>query len=896
MALIHALVFAEFDIDKGAVVRCQVPQPLPIDDHPLAELMLPDGSHLRQEDWTAFVIRPQNPRSPKSTPSKAVAQVLQPSVMRQHHTARVYTFDAVQNDWVRLLGLVSHSENIVLSEESIAFTTDEGSLLMSLPLKTPSSAADDENPGDLSFTVVDKAHPSGGVFGVLSLPKSDPSLPASIGLLFFTEREAEVFGTSITVVQASTVEDVDLVSTGATQSTNFDSSPTSPENHEQSSAVGDAFDKDLVYYCFAFVTTKRDKAMKRGASVRSVAFASTAASCYALRPFLRIMSDEIASSPYPAEEIVRLFYQKINAVKLPANVLVTHSSLLADPLKKARNDVWRRVLPAESSEKKCSVQVRFPGIVSTTSRSRSNSSLAPSDSSASLSSAVSASVLSVPSGSTEVALPFPTILSGVGLDDPRVSTTRLVELLAAHTMPLVAAVLAEKRIMFLARQKPAADVVFLVLAVPFLFSDDVVDSPYEMLKRRLFPYVSLTHLTDLMSVKGFIAGTTHPIFEERCEWWDMLVDCDEQKVILAPSFYTVNVPASFAGSPPGASPGSDSTSSSASNWTSTSNASNGSGSPTALAVMFEPTDTESQSFKQLLIRLAALRLRQVPARSIEDFCRWYMSHLSRNMALCSLSPAVQDVHRNMLITVPYAGGPGIFLPEYFKIIRGSDLWNRLFRRVASKMSPREGLFRSVQRRAFRLQAACGVGLDHQANNVVSSIPPLPDDDISEYLHRFLLFLSPVVRSSFLKRASESKVDQMGSSSDVAGIPVSAHANSGVESEKQSTAENVVSENEALALHVCNVLSLFPACASGLMPLAACLFHSKPLIRLGMVALLRRLEQVPEGRDCVSGLGTYYLLAYDRISRTFVESQIQEVMNIGILKPQQTGAGASAALV
>ncbi|CAG8498080.1 7464_t:CDS:10 [Ambispora gerdemannii] len=50
------ILLAEFDIDRGASLTHQYPQITGTDEHLLAELMLPDGAHLRPEDWTVFFL------------------------------------------------------------------------------------------------------------------------------------------------------------------------------------------------------------------------------------------------------------------------------------------------------------------------------------------------------------------------------------------------------------------------------------------------------------------------------------------------------------------------------------------------------------------------------------------------------------------------------------------------------------------------------------------------------------------------------------------------------------------------------------------------------------------------------------------------------------------------
>ncbi|RKO93362.1 docking domain of Afi1 for Arf3 in vesicle trafficking-domain-containing protein [Blyttiomyces helicus] len=59
----HILV-AEFDIDKGSSLTHQYPCPTGTDTHILAELMLPDGAHVREEDWTMFFLNQRAPPLP----------------------------------------------------------------------------------------------------------------------------------------------------------------------------------------------------------------------------------------------------------------------------------------------------------------------------------------------------------------------------------------------------------------------------------------------------------------------------------------------------------------------------------------------------------------------------------------------------------------------------------------------------------------------------------------------------------------------------------------------------------------------------------------------------------------------------------------------------------------
>ncbi|KAI9473716.1 MAG: docking domain of Afi1 for Arf3 in vesicle trafficking-domain-containing protein [Benjaminiella poitrasii] len=60
---VQYILLAEFDIDKGANLKHQYPTETGTDEHILSELMLPDGAHLRSEDWTIFCLNQFTPEA-----------------------------------------------------------------------------------------------------------------------------------------------------------------------------------------------------------------------------------------------------------------------------------------------------------------------------------------------------------------------------------------------------------------------------------------------------------------------------------------------------------------------------------------------------------------------------------------------------------------------------------------------------------------------------------------------------------------------------------------------------------------------------------------------------------------------------------------------------------------
>lgn len=69
------ILLAEFDIGKGASLAHQYPTKTSMDAHVLAEMMLPDGVHQREEDWTIFFLNQSaeqdiDPTSKEITPKE----------------------------------------------------------------------------------------------------------------------------------------------------------------------------------------------------------------------------------------------------------------------------------------------------------------------------------------------------------------------------------------------------------------------------------------------------------------------------------------------------------------------------------------------------------------------------------------------------------------------------------------------------------------------------------------------------------------------------------------------------------------------------------------------------------------------------------------------------------
>ncbi|KAG0091989.1 hypothetical protein BGZ92_011163 [Podila epicladia] len=113
-------------------------------------------------------------------------------------------------------------------------------------------------------------------------------------------------------------------------------------------------------------------------------------------------------------------------------------------------------------------------------------------------------------------------------------------------MLLMNALLTGKRVIFLGNGHPAGDVANFVLAACALGSGS--GGVLRGFPERAYPYTNLAGIDHLLTCKGFIAGVTNQLFEDRTAWWDVLCNIDTGKITvskdiqaLAPSAHSNNL-------------------------------------------------------------------------------------------------------------------------------------------------------------------------------------------------------------------------------------------------------------------------------------------------------------------------------------------------------------------
>ncbi|PQE13623.1 spindle pole body interacting protein [Rutstroemia sp. NJR-2017a BVV2] len=68
---VEYILVASFDIDKGPIMEHQYPVAITGDEHMLAELMLPDQAHVRNQDWTIFFLHKDTSQDEEEAEEKA---------------------------------------------------------------------------------------------------------------------------------------------------------------------------------------------------------------------------------------------------------------------------------------------------------------------------------------------------------------------------------------------------------------------------------------------------------------------------------------------------------------------------------------------------------------------------------------------------------------------------------------------------------------------------------------------------------------------------------------------------------------------------------------------------------------------------------------------------------
>lgn len=100
-----------------------------------------------------------------------------------------------------------------------------------------------------------------------------------------------------------------------------------------------------------------------------------------------------------------------------------------------------------------------------------------------------------------------------------INVVRLLRALKGHTITIFNALLKGSRVMIVGHGHSAKDIAQYVLSAAAMVAPSCPG-----VLRRVHPYVNLSDLSFLEGSQGYLAGALNPMFAQKEEWWDILVD------------------------------------------------------------------------------------------------------------------------------------------------------------------------------------------------------------------------------------------------------------------------------------------------------------------------------------------------------------------------------------
>jgi len=270
---INHILVAEFDIDKGSQLTHQYPEKTGIEEHKLAELMLPDGAHLREEDWTFFILNQHIVEETTFNYSEQQEAYISEGFLKFQPVISVYCYIYNNGVW----------EKIIDNDEIFIQLMQDKILLLTKTLKvigeiTPEIIIDFlENINSYSIKIATKSK----IYGFKLLNDDD------YRILLNTVR-------SLLYQKSSLIE---------TEQVEFPDKPLPLGNNETN-----------VLYVLNLVRTKQIPGVRRGARVKAIAITSHHKWLHVFKPLLIMALDNY----FEKQEIVILeqLYKSMNSLDI----------------------------------------------------------------------------------------------------------------------------------------------------------------------------------------------------------------------------------------------------------------------------------------------------------------------------------------------------------------------------------------------------------------------------------------------------------------------------------------------------------------------------------------------------------------------------------------------------
>ncbi|KAF8312109.1 spindle pole body interacting protein [Clavulina sp. PMI_390] len=534
------VLLAEFHINEGSILPYQYPFPTGTDDQLLAELMIPDGAHFNAEDWTYFFLNqsPANTIAPvfsdtHANDENASEPTEQPLLYVLNLVKTKKDAAAPRGGWVKALAICTRHPFVDVFKNALLKTLDE--FFANPSVEVLAGLYDAINAMDLSQMPVLTRNEK------LILRTSDRRD-------FFYERFIQGAGRRPSDAIGSPTSEHEAGHHHTNGRSKFDlvdrstspyPQPQSPSRSERSGSMSsgrsspvnvnggdwksdDAGDEDVE--TAGGIETETDDGFT---------LVSTSNSAITPRPTSR-MDNTATKSTFDSRSLSSKTTQSTHHQRQGSSTTMAGGSTTSDPdvppvptYHHSRDThfyqssiIWRKFDEAgeETIVHKLDVSIpisTFPGEVGDYSLLR---------------------LVNLFSKSTA---------SVTGPQHPHLHSN------GAQTHPLIVlfnALVTQKRIIFLGHGRPAVQVARYVLAACAFGSG--CGAVLRGFTNRAFPYTNLTNHSVMMSVPGFIAGVTNPIYEST-PGWDILCNIETGKITVNKDIRSPTANASLFPQPPG---------------------------------------------------------------------------------------------------------------------------------------------------------------------------------------------------------------------------------------------------------------------------------------------------------------------------------------------------------
>jgi len=485
----HILV-AEFDIDKGSQLAHQYPEKTEIEEHKLAELMLPDGAHLREEDWTFFILN---------------QHIVEETTL--NHSEQQDTF--ISEGFLKFQPVISANcyifkdgfwNKIVEYDEIYVQLFQNKIVLFNKTLKCI---------GEITPEIIYDSEEDINAFSVKIATKTN-----LYGLRFLNENDYRIALNTIRslLFQRTSLKPDDVEIT--------------KEPLPTISNVND------ILYVLNLVRTKQIPGVRRGARVKAIAITSHHQWLHVFKPLLIMALDQYFEKP--EVEILEKLYKSMNSLDISLMPLLSYNEKI---ILRASDD------PMLFNERFLEMEAFAKAMKKYNSKSN-NGHMKKIDRHF-----FETNVLYDIGAKNPIKVPIKIPMTMFNGEIGDLSVIQLISTFGNSSSPtkhhpqldnnvptnpiiiLINALLTQKRVLFLGHLKPSGEVANFVLAACALGSCGILRGYTE----RCFPYTNLAGLDDLLKVPGYIAGVTNPAFEEHPQWWDVLFNINTGKVTISPN-------------------------------------------------------------------------------------------------------------------------------------------------------------------------------------------------------------------------------------------------------------------------------------------------------------------------------------------------------------------------